>query len=67
MHLRVLRACALLIFVVLATSFDCLAQHNTTTDPQITQKIRALSWAYDQSTIVMQSPSQPSLPKTQFL
>jgi hypothetical protein len=44
MHLR---GCALLIFVVLATSFDCLAQHNTTTDPQITQKIRALSRAYD--------------------
>jgi ketosteroid isomerase-like protein len=48
MHLPVLRSCALLIFVVLATSFDGFAQHNnTTTDSRITQGIRALSRAYD--------------------
>jgi ketosteroid isomerase-like protein len=48
MHLPVLRGCALLIFVLLATSFDGFAQQSTTTtDPQITQKIRVLSRAYD--------------------
>ena len=48
MHLPVLRSCALLVFVVLATSLDGFAQHsNTTTDSQITQGIRALSRAYD--------------------
>ena len=48
MHLRVLRGLALLIFVLLATSFDSFAQHNTTTtDPQITQKVRVLSRAFD--------------------
>ena len=49
MHLPVLRGLALLIFVLLASSFDGFAQHNntTTTDPQITQQIRTLSRAYD--------------------
>jgi ketosteroid isomerase-like protein len=48
MHLPVLRGVALLIFVLLATSFDSFAQHsNTTTDPQITQKVRVLSRAFD--------------------
>jgi ketosteroid isomerase-like protein len=48
MHLPVLRGFALLIFVLLATSFDGFAQHNnTTTDPQTTQQIRTLSRAYD--------------------
>ena len=48
MHFPVLRGVALLIFVLLATSFDSFSQHNsTTTDPQITQKIRALSRAFD--------------------
>jgi ketosteroid isomerase-like protein len=48
MHLPVLRGCALIIFVLLATSFDGFAQHsNTATDPQVTQKIRVLSRAYD--------------------
>src|SRR4029077_15825371 len=48
MHFPVLRGVALLIFVFLATSFDSFSQHNsTTTDPQITQKIRALSRAFD--------------------
>jgi ketosteroid isomerase-like protein len=48
MHLPVLRGVALVIFVLLATSFDSFAQHNnTTTDPQITQKIRVLSRTFD--------------------
>ena len=48
MHLPVLRGFALLIFVVLAISFDGFAQQNNPrTDPQITVKIRALSRAYD--------------------
>jgi ketosteroid isomerase-like protein len=48
MHLPVLRGFALLIFVVSATSFNGFAQQiNPTTDPQITQKIRALSRAFD--------------------
>jgi ketosteroid isomerase-like protein len=48
MHLPVPRGVALLIFVLLATSFDSFAQHNnTTTDPQVTQKVRVLSRAFD--------------------
>ncbi|MBV8212814.1 MAG: DUF4440 domain-containing protein [Verrucomicrobia bacterium] len=48
MHLPVLRGVALLILVLLATSFNSFAQrNNTATDPEITQKIRALSKAYD--------------------
>jgi hypothetical protein len=48
MHLPVLRGFALLIFALLATSFDGFAQHNnTTTDSQTTQQIRAVSRAYD--------------------
>ncbi|MBV8277906.1 MAG: DUF4440 domain-containing protein [Verrucomicrobia bacterium] len=48
MHLPVLRGLALLILVLLATSFKGFAQrNNTATDPEITQKIRALSKAYD--------------------
>jgi ketosteroid isomerase-like protein len=53
MHLPVLRGVALLIFVLLATSFDSFAQHNnTTTDPQITQKVRVLSRAFDDAVLV---------------
>jgi ketosteroid isomerase-like protein len=48
MHLPVLRGFALFLFVLLATSFYGFAQHNNiTTDPQITQNVRALSRAYD--------------------
>ena len=69
MHLPVLHGVALLIFVLLATSFDSFAQHNnTTTDPQITQKVRVLSRAFDDAVIIMMPPLlQPSLPKMQFL
>ena len=48
MHLPVLRGVALLIFVLLVTSLASFAQHNNTaTDPQITQKVRVLSRAFD--------------------
>ena len=48
MHSPVLRGFALLTFLLLATSLEGFAQQtNRATDPQITQKIRALSTAFD--------------------
>jgi ketosteroid isomerase-like protein len=48
MHLPVLRGFALLLFAILTTSLDGFAQNNNPkTDPETTQKIRALSRAFD--------------------